>query len=114
MTAVVVLVITAFLGIVTHALVWPALTVSASGVSGQMALGRPVDIAWEDVTIDVDDDAAPGTLRLDVGAESVSVSSRSWVGFGDFVWLVCVTPAAAVRLTPAARREVVRLLEIGR
>jgi hypothetical protein len=110
--AVVGLAVTGFLAVVTHALVVPALTAAAAGVSGRMPRGNTVDVGWDEVTIDVDDDVPPGTLRLDVGEESVALSARSWVGFGRFVSLVVNTPDAAARLTPAAQREVNRLLRI--
>ena len=38
------------------------------------------------------------------------LSVRSWVGFGRFLHLVAATPEATARLTPAAQREVKRLL----
>lgn len=103
------LALTAFLAVVTHAMVWPALTVDTAGVRGRMPRGRRVDAAWDAVGLDVDD-TAPGRIRLDVGGESVEVTSRSWVGFRDFVVLLGTTPQAAARLSPAARREVFRLL----
>lgn len=106
------LAVTGFLAVATHALVVPALTATAAGVSGRMPRGHTVDVGWDEVTIDVDEDVPPGTVRLDVGAESVSVSARSWVGFGRFVRLVAGTPEAAARLTPAAQREVNRLLRV--
>lgn len=43
----------------------------------------------------------------------MSVSARSWVGFGEFVLLLAETPGAVDRLTPTARREVMRLLGTG-
>jgi hypothetical protein len=110
--AVVGLALTGFLAVVTHALVVPALTATAAGVSGRMPRGNTVDVGWDQVTIDVDEGVSPGTVRLDVGEESVSVSARSWVGFGRFLHLVAGTPDAAARLTPAAQREVNRLLRI--
>jgi hypothetical protein len=110
--AVVGLALTGFLAVVTHALVVPALTATAAGVSGRMPRGNMVDVGWDQVTIDVDEGVSPGTVRLDVGEESVSVSARSWVGFGRFLHLVAGTPDAAARLTPAAQREVNRLLRI--
>lgn len=112
--AVVGLALTGFLGVVTHALVVPALIATATGVSGRMPRGGAVDVGWDQVTIDVDEGVSPGTVRLDVGDESVSVSARSWVGFGRFLLLVAGTPDAAARLTPAAQREVNRLLRIGK
>jgi hypothetical protein len=110
--AVVGLAVTGFLALVTHALIVPALTATAGGVSGRMPRGNTVDAGWDEVTIDVDEDVPAGTLRLDVGDESVSLSAKSWVGFGRFLDLVVGTPDAAARLTPAARREVRRLLRI--
>jgi hypothetical protein len=110
--AVVGLAVTGFLAVVTHALVVPALTATAAGVSGRMPRGNTVDAGWDEVTIDVDEDVPPGVVRLDVGEESVSLNARSWVGFGRFLHLVTATPEAAARLTPAAQREVNRLLHL--
>jgi hypothetical protein len=105
--------LTAFLAMVTRTMVLPALTVSAAGVSGRTPQGRTVDVGWDEVTIDVDDEALAGTMRLDIDDETVTVNSRSWIGFRDFVILVASTSPAAARLTPAARDEVLRLLKIG-
>ena len=110
--AVVGLAVTGFLAVVTHALVVPDLIVTAAGISGRMPRGNTVDAGWDEVTIDVDEDVPPGTVRLDVGEESVSLSARSWVGFGRFLHLVAATREAAARLTPTAQREVNRLLRM--
>lgn len=107
------LAVTAFLGTLTHALVVPGLVADGAGLRGRLPRGHRVDAAWADVTVDVDGDGGPGVLRLDVGGERLTVGARSWVGFGDFVWLVASTPAAADRLTPAAVLEVTRLLRAG-
>jgi hypothetical protein len=106
------LAVTAFLALVTQAMVVPELTVSAAGVSGRVSRGSTVDAEWDEVTIDVGSPAQPGTIRLLIGAESVSVSAQSWVGFGELIVLVGSTPDATARLTPAARREVLRLLQV--
>jgi hypothetical protein len=53
-----------------------------------------------------------GCRWLEIGEESVSVSGRSWVGFRELIVLVRSTPHAAAQLTPAARSEVSRLLQI--
>ena len=111
--AVVGLALTAFLAVVTHAMVAPALTVRATGVSGRLPRGKPIDVRWDDVLVDVDDTAGPGALRLSLGDHSVSVSARSWIGFRELVVLLASTPEATARLTPAARREVARLLGVG-
>lgn len=107
------LAMTGFLALVTHAMVVPALTVGATGVRGRMPRGTTVDAGWDDVTVDVDDRAGTGALMLRVGDGSVSVNARSWIGFRELVVLLGTTPAAAARLTPAARHEVARLLGVG-
>ena len=99
-----------FLGVVTHAMVTPALTVTPAGVRGRMSRGAAVDVGWAGLTVDVEDDARPGELRLNVGDESATVSARQWTGFAELVVLLAATPAAAARLTPPARREAIRLL----
>jgi hypothetical protein len=104
--------LTAFLGFLTYSMVIPALTASAAGVSGRLSWRGRVDADWNAIIIDVDDETPPSTIRLDIGEESVSVSGRSWVGFEEFIILLGSTPHAAARLTPAARREVSRLLQI--
>jgi hypothetical protein len=105
--------LTAFLAFLTYAMVMPSLTAGMAGVSGRVSWRGRFDASWNEVTIDVDDRAEPGAIRLDIGKESVSVSARSWVGFREFIILVGSTPHAAARLTPAARHEVTRLLQIG-
>ena len=110
-TALVGLALTAFLVVVTLAVVVPALTVSAAGISGRMPRGRRVAAGWDEITVDVDDDR-PDQVRLDVGGESVSVGARSWVGFTDFVVLVAGTPHALDRLTPAAVQKWMRMLGV--
>jgi hypothetical protein len=112
--AVVGLGLTLFLAGLTFAMVRPALTVTAGGIGGRTPRGSTVEAHWDEVTIDVDEDAFPGTIRLDIGEESMSLHERAWIGFMDFVGLVSSTPHAAARMTPAAREEVVRLLRIGR
>jgi hypothetical protein len=76
-----------------------------------MPRGNTVDAGWDEVTIDVDDDR-PGTIRLEVGGESVSINGRAWSGVRDFVILVAGTPHAADRLTPAALQEWLCLLGV--
>jgi hypothetical protein len=110
--AVVGLSLTAFLGLLTYSIVVPSLTMNAARVSGRLSWRGRIDVDWNEITIDVDDEAPPGTFRLKIGEESVSVSGRSWVGFKEFIVLVASTPRAAAQLTPAARREVRRLLQI--
>ena len=105
--------LTAFLAFLTYAMVMPSLTAGMAGVSGRVSWRSRFDASWNEVTIDIDDRAEPGAIRLDIGKESVSVSARSWVGFREFIILVGSTPHAAARLTPAARHEVTRLLQIG-
>lgn len=112
-TAVVGLAVVGFLTTVSAAMVLPALTVDGNGVSGRTVRGRRIAAEWGGITLDVDDNAAPGTIRMDLAGESLSLSGRSWFGFRDFVILVAGTPAAAGRLTQPARVEVVRLLEIA-
>jgi hypothetical protein len=104
--------LSAFLALLTYSIVVPSLTVSPTRVSGRLSWRGRVDADWNEITIDVVDEAPPGTLRMEIGKESVSVSGRSWVGFREFVVLVASTPQAAARLTPAARTEVMRLLQI--
>ena len=110
--AIVGLPLSAFLALLTYSIVVPSLTVNAARVSGRLSWRGRIDVDWNEITIDLDDEAPPGTLRLSLGEESVSVSGRSWVGFREFIILVASTPQAAVRLTPAARTEVRRLLHI--
>ena len=103
----------AFLGVVTHAMVTPGLTVTPAGVRGRMPHGSRIDVGWPAVTIDRDDDPRPGELRLNVGDESATLSGRQWVGFREFVVLLGRSADAAARLTPAARQEAVRLLALA-
>ena len=110
-TAVVGLALTAFLAVITHAMVTSALTVTAAGVRGRMPRGTRVDAGWDEVVVDVDADR-PDAIRLDVGGESVSINGRSWSGVRDFVILVASTPHAADRLTPAALQVWLRLLGV--
>jgi hypothetical protein len=105
--------LTAFLAFLTSSIVAPSLIVSATRVTGRLSWSRSVDAGWTEITIDIDDTAPPGTIRLDVGNESVSVSSRSWLGFKEFLVLVSSTPHAAARLTQPARDELSRLLHIN-
>ena len=111
-TAVVGLAVTGFLAVVTHAMVTPALTVTAAGVRGRMPRGNAVDAGWDQVTIDVDGERV-GAIRLDVADESVSLNPRAWSGVRDFVILVAQTRPAADRLTPAALQEWLRLLGVS-
>jgi len=106
------LALTAFLAFLTYSIVTPLLIATEDGIRGRLSRRGRVDAYWDEVTIDVDDNALPGTIRLDIGEESVSVSGRSWVGFGGFVLLVASTPKAAARLTQPARDELSRLLHI--
>ena len=110
-TAVAGLALAGFLAVLTHALVVPALTVDASGIRGRTPRGTRVDVDWDEVTVDVDADR-PGRIRLVLGAETVPVDPRSWVGVTDLVVLVAGTPQARDRLTPAALREWMRLLGV--
>ena len=97
------------LGVLTYSIVWPELTASARGIRGRLCGGQTIDADWDAITIDVDDDAEPGTLRLDLAPEPVSISRRSWIGFDRFVVLVDSSADAASRLTPEARRAVLRM-----
>ena len=106
------LAMTGFLGVLTYAMVMPSLTLTPSGVRGRMPHGSRVDVGWDAVTVDVEEEARPGELRIAIGDESATVSARQWIGFAEFVVLLSSTPAAAARLTPAARHEAVRLLGI--
>jgi hypothetical protein len=111
--------LTAFLGVVTAAMVLPELNLSAAGVSGRTARGKAFDAPWSEVTIDaVEDDRVEEsghcTIRMTVGDESVSINNDAWVGFMEFIPMVVGTPAARSRLTPAAKLELVRLLELER
>lgn len=112
--AVVGLAVVGFLATVTAAMILPALTVDRTGIRGRTARGKRIAAGWEDVTLDVDGNAAPGTIRIHLEGESLSLSGRSWFGFRDFVILVAGTPAAASRLTQPARAEVIRLLRISK
>lgn len=109
--AVVGLGVTGFLGLATHALVVPVLTADATGVRGRLPSGRRVDAAWADVTVDAAGE--PGAFRLGVADETLTLTARSWVGFGPFLFLVAATPVAVGRLTPAAVAEVTRLIHAG-
>lgn len=111
-TVVVGLALTTFLAVLTLALVLPELNASATGITGRTAWGKTVDVTWRGVTVDVDDEDPPGTLRLDMGGQPMSIDGRSWVGFRDFVILMGCAPYAASQLTPAARSEVARLLTL--
>lgn len=104
--------LSAFLALLTYSIVVPSLTVNEARVSGRLSWRGRIDVDWNEITLDVDDEALPGTLRLKIGEESVSVSGRSWVGFGEFIVLVASTPQAADRLTPPPRTEMRRLLQI--
>jgi hypothetical protein len=103
--AVVELPLTAFLALLTYSIVVPSLTVSAARVSGRLSWRGRVDADWHEITIDVDDEVPPGTLRLGIGEESVSVSGRSWVGFREFVVLVASTPHAAAHFDPGGAQR---------
>lgn len=110
-TAVVGLGLAGFLAVVTHAMVVPALNVGATGISGRMPRGNAVDVGWDKVSIDIDEEN-PDVIRLDVAGESVAITARSWAGVRDFVILVAGTPQAAERLTPAALQHWLRLLGV--
>lgn len=103
---------TAFLGFLTYSMVVPLLIIDGQGISGRLSLAAQVNADWNEISIDVDDEAPPGTIRLHIGEQSVSVSGRSWIGFKEFIVLVASTPRAAAQLTSAARRELSRLLQI--
>jgi hypothetical protein len=110
---------TAFLAVVTAAMVLPELTLSSAGVSGRTARGKAFDAPWSEVTIDaVDEDKVEEsghcTIRMTIGGESVSINNDSWVGFMEFIPWVVGTPVAKSRLTPAAKLELVRLLQLER
>jgi hypothetical protein len=122
MTAVLVVVglpMTAFLVVVTAAMVLPELNLSADGVTGRTARGMAIGAPWSEVTIDADeeDEVEEGghcTIRMTIGEEKMSINNQSWVGFTDFVVMVVGTPAAKSRLTPAAKLELVRPLDLQR
>jgi hypothetical protein len=122
MTAVLVVVglpIVAFLAVVTAAMVLPELNLSSVGISGRTARGRAFDAPWSEITIDADEEdeveeSGHCTIRLTIGEEPMSINNESWVGFMDFVVTVVGTPAARSRLTPAAKLELVRLLQLER
>ncbi len=101
-----------FLGYLTVALMIPALDASATGIRGRIGWRKAVDARWREVAIGVDAGDAPGRFRLTIGSESMPIDARSWRGFNDFVILVAGTPEAARSLTPAARRELRRLLQL--
>jgi hypothetical protein len=105
---------TAFLVLVTAAMVLPELSLSAVGVTGRTARGKVIEAPWSEVTIDADEEdrveeSGHCTIRMTVGGEPVSINNDSWVGFGEFIVMVVGTPAARSRLTPAAKLELVRL-----
>jgi hypothetical protein len=87
--------LSASLALLTYSMVVHSLTVSPTRVSGRLSWRGRVDADWNEITIDVVDEAPPGTLRMEIGKESVSVSGRSWVGFREFSVLVAGTPHAA-------------------
>lgn len=107
------LAVAGFLAVVAGAMILPALTVDVSGVRGRTARGGRIAAEWGDITLDVDDNAASGTIRMNLDGASLTLSGRSWLGFRDFVLLVASTPAATSRLSQPARTEVVRLLQIA-
>lgn len=112
-TATVGLALAAFLAVVSAAMLLPALSVDRRGVRGRTARGAELAAGWAEITLDAGEDAAPGTLRMTLNGESLSLSGRSWSGFRDFVILVAGTPVAAGRLTPPAQAEVARLMAIA-
>ena len=101
---------TAFLAVLALALLVPGLAVRPTGVTGHLGPTRWVDVGWDEVSVDVPENAPPGRLRLDLADDSVAIDVQSWAGFRAFVLLVARTPNAARRLTPAARGEIARLL----
>lgn len=111
-TLVVGLGVTAFVGGLALAILVPGLDLDGERVRGRVAVRTTVDVGWDEVVVDVDDDSPRGRFRLDLGATSLTVDARSWTGFGEVVLLLASTPAPGRRLTPAARREVARLLQL--
>jgi hypothetical protein len=110
---------TAFLAVVTAAMVLPELNLSAAGVSGRTARGKAFDAPWSEVTIGAEEEdrveeGGHCTIRMTIGEESFSINNESWVGFMDFIVMVVGTPAARSRLSPAAKLELVRLLHLER
>jgi hypothetical protein len=111
-TAVVELAPTAFLAVVTHAMVTPLShcdtgwrpRADAARERGRRTLGRGHHRRRRR--------RPPGTIRLDIVDESVSINARAWSGVRDFVILVARTPHAADRLTPSALQEWLRLLGV--
>ncbi|HYP45132.1 MAG TPA: hypothetical protein VEQ66_08055 [Propionibacteriaceae bacterium] len=104
--------VTGLLAVLALALLLPGLDVRATGLTGRLGARRRVDVGWDEVTVDVSEEAPPGRLRLDVADDAVEVDVHSWAGFRAFVLLVISTPAANRRLTPAARGEITRLLGV--
>lgn len=90
----------------------PQLNVNGERIMGRITLNQTVDVPWSEVVIDVDDDSPRGQFRLDLGPDSITVDISSWDGFGNFVLLLASLSVAANRLTPAARTEVARLLQL--
>ncbi len=90
----------------------PQLNVDGERIMGRISLKQTVDVPWSEVVIDVDDDSPHGQFRLDLGPDSITINLRSWEGFGDFVLVLASLSVAAHRLTPAARTEVARLLQL--
>ncbi len=110
---------TAFLAVVTAAMVLPELNLTAAGVSGRTARGTAFDAPWSEVTIDADEEdkveeSGHCTIRMTIGEQSMSINNGSWVGFMEFIPMVVGTPEARSRLTPAAKLELVRLLQLER
>ena len=105
--------VTAFLAVLALALLVPGLEVRPTGLTGRLAAGRQINVGWDEVSVDMPENAPPGWLRLDVAGHCVEVDVRSWAGFREFVLLVASIPDAARRLTPEARGEVARLLGLG-
>lgn len=107
------LVVTAFLAFLALTVLLPVLDVAATGLRGRMGAGQAVDAPWSQVRVDVDEDAPPGRLRLQVGGASLSINADSWLGFRAFLAVLATNDEADACLSPAARREVTRLLVGG-
>ena len=104
---------TVIMGWLGLAILVPRLDVDGERITGRIGVNKTVNLDWSEVVVDIDDDSPRGQFRLDLGEASITIDLRSWDGFSDFVILVASTPVPARRLTPVARSEVARLLQLG-
>ena len=103
---------TVIMGWLGLTIIVPRLDVDGERISGRVGVNKPVDLDWSEVVVDIDDESPRGQFQLTLGEASITIDIRSWDGFSDFVLLIASTPVPARRLTPVARREVARLLQL--